>query len=394
MSIGPAPFLVPLADWALLAGLIFLAQVLVTVFTLRLPRRRLASAAGALLVSDLLLVLLLRLMTAKMGAMDYSERFFEWRWWFLAIVLVLVGLPLPVWMLALRIACGPQPRGDPDGPAFHPLFRTALLLWLAAGAIILAVGGTPTTPARPARITAIEVEMPGLPGELDGLRVALLSDHHIGSLVTPGQAQRRLESLRRLEVDVIVDLGDITERDPSYQEEAARILGEQKGRLGAFAVAGNFDVQCGTDTLRQALSKAGVTYLENEAVPVEDNGAQLWLVGMGDVWTGQGDLERTMAEVPAKAPVILLSHSPDILGAAVERGIPLVLSGHLHGGQVVIPFAGPVVGMSKHGTRFAGGHHVHGSTHLVVSRGLGEEAIPLRLFCPPEIVVVTLRSPP
>jgi len=394
VNIGPAPLLIPLMSWAPLAGVLLLAQVLVVGASLRLRGRRLATATGALLLADLFLVLLLRLIAAHMGAMDYSERFFEWRWWFLALVLVLAGLPIPLWMLVLRLAHGPQPRRSSDGPAFHPLFRTTLLLWLASAAVILTTGGNPTLPTRPARITTMAVELPGLPAQLDGLRIALLSDHHIGPLMTPDRARRRLASLRRADVDLVVDLGDITEMDPSYQPEAAKIVGDQKAPLGTFVVAGNFDVQCGTDTLREELSRVGVTYLENEAARITVNGTDLWLVGLGDVWTGQGDLEKAMAEVPPKAPVILLSHSPDIIDRAVERHIPLVFSGHLHGGQVVIPFAGPVVGMSKYGTRFAWGHYTIGPTQLVVSRGLGEEAVPLRLFCPPEIVVITLRSSP
>jgi predicted MPP superfamily phosphohydrolase len=123
------------------------------------------------------------------------------------------------------------------------------------------------------------------------------------------------------------------------------------------------------------------------------DGAQLWLVGLGDAWTGGADLDRARADVPEGATTILLSHSPDVIEEAATRGVSLVLSGHLHGGQIVIPFAGPVVGMSKFGTRFAWGHFHIGDTQLIVSRGLGEEGVPLRLFCPPEIVVLTLRCP-
>jgi predicted MPP superfamily phosphohydrolase len=180
--------------------------------------------------------------------------------------------------------------------------------------------------------------------------------------------------------------------DPSHQPEAADVLGECRAPLGVYAVAGNFDVRCGTDSLRKELARVGVTYLENESAPLVVRGETMWIAGLGDPWTGQDNLGAALADVPDGAPVVLLSHSPDIIESAAERRIPVVLSGHLHGGQVVIPFAGPVVGMSKFGTRFASGHFRVGSTHLVVSRGLGEEAIPARLFCAPEIVLVTLRA--
>jgi len=86
--------------------------------------------------------------------------------------------------------------------------------------------------------------------------------------------------------------------------------------------------------------------------------------------------------------MVLVRH----LGPWTARRLPLVLCGHTHGGQVVVPFAGPVIGMSRFGSRCAAGHFTIGATQLVVSRGLGEEAVPLRLFCRPEIVLVTLRE--
>jgi predicted MPP superfamily phosphohydrolase len=319
--------------------------------------------------------------------MDYSETFSQWRWYFLALVALLAGLPIPLWVLSLRLVQRSPARSEHDSPLIHPRFRAALASWLGAAAIILLFGGNLTFVPGPARITPVQVNLPDLAAELDGLRIAVLADHHIGPLMTPPRARKRLESLSRAHADLVVDLGDITDMDPRYQPQAAKIIAEC-----TYAVAGNFDVRCGTDALREELTAVGVTYLANEAAPIPVNGAELWLVGVGDPWTGQDDLDRALAEVPEGAARILLSHSPDILDEAAARGIPLVLSGHLHGGQVVIPFAGPVVGMSKFGTRFAGGHFHVVPTQLVVSRGLGEEAVPLRLFCPPEIVVVTLRT--
>jgi predicted MPP superfamily phosphohydrolase len=323
--------------------------------------------------------------------MDYSEIFLVWRWWFLALVLLTAGLPIPLWLIALRLALGRQ-EGQTGASAISPLFRTSLVMWLAAGVTTLGAGGEFTFLPRPARVTPVAVTIPGLPSKLDGLRIAVLTDHHIGPLMTPARARKRLKSFAKARADLVVELGDLTELDPTCQPEAARIVGSCRAPLGTYAVPGNFDMNCGTDALRRELAKVGVVFLENEARRVSVRGADLWLVGVGDPWTDAADLGRAIASVPKGAPAILLAHSPDIVEEAASRGIPLVLSGHLHGGQVVWPFAGPVVGMSKFGTRFAWGHSQIGPTELVVSRGLGEEAIPLRLFCPPEILVVTLRA--
>ena len=392
MAIEAAPLLVPVAAWLPLGAAIFTAQILLTALCLRSNRRQLVLSALSLLIADALLVALIRACVAAMGRMDYSEAFFLWRWYFLALAVILVWLPLALWGIALRAVHRRSLAARRPEAAIHPVFKAALLSWVAAAAIILAAGADFSFVSRPARITRVEVALPGLPAELEGLRIAVLSDHHTGALMTPRRVRRRVASLSRAQADLVVDLGDITDMDPRFQPEAAKIAGECKAPLGAYAVAGNFDVRGGTDTLREELAKNGVTYLENEAACIPAEGADLWIVGVGDPWTGQADLDAALASVPPGAPVILLSHSPDIIQEAAARTIPLLLSGHLHGGQVVIPFAGPVVGMSKYGTRFAWGHFQAGSTQLIVSRGLGEEAIPLRLFSPPEIVLVTLRA--
>ncbi len=386
----PHALLIPIVSWVPLAIMLLATQIGVAGISMRPTRRRLVAVGIALLAADAVLIFTIRAITATMGAMDYSESFPIWRWWFLALVLVSAGLPIPLWLLALRLALG-SPQSQRAPAAIGPLFRTSLLIWLATGVLILAVGGEFTLLPRPARITEFEISIPGLPSELAGIRIALLADHHVGPLMTPARARKRLESFARTHANLVFELGDVTEMDPTYQPEAALVVGECNAPLGVFAVPGNFDMQSGTDTLRAEFAKVGVVFLENEARHVKVGGSSLWIVGVGDPWTGDANLGRALESVPPKAVVILLAHSPDIIEEAAAHGIPLMLSGHLHGGQVVWPFAGPVVGMSKFGTRLAWGHHRVGATHLVVSRGLGEEAIPLRLFCPPEIVVVTLR---
>jgi len=394
MTVEPSPLLVPLVSWIPLGLAIFGAQIFWVAICLRVRGRQIVLPGIALLATDIFLVIVMRACVAAMGRMDYSESFFRWRWFLLALVVAGAGLPVPLWALALRIAHRRQVRGGERTPLIHPVFQASLASWVTAAAIILAAGGSFSFLPRPARITPVEVSVPGLPPQFDGLRIAMLSDHHIGRLMTPQRARKRLESLADARPDLVVSLGDITEEDPRYQPEAAAIIADHKAPLGTYAVAGNFDVRCGTDALREELARVGVVYLENEAACVALNGADLWLVGVGDPWTGEDDLDGALAAVPEGATAVLLSHSPDIVEDAAGRGVPLVLSGHLHGGQIVVPFAGPALGMSRFGTRFAWGSRRVGPTQLIVSRGLGEEALPVRLFCFPEIVLLTLRARP
>lgn len=391
VNLYPQALMVAPASWLPLAIAVLAVQFAAVAALLRPTRPRFVRCAVALILADAALVALIRSIAAHMGAMDYSESFFQWRWRFLALVLVSAGLPIPLWLAALRLAIG---RSSGHSSAMHPLFRTVLLMWLATNLVTLVIGGELTYLPRPARLNEIAVTIADLPADLDEIRIGVLSDHHIGPLMTPPRAGRRLAALSKANLDILVDLGDITELDPRYQPAAANVIGKWKARLGSYAVPGNFDMNCGTDTLRKELARVGVTFLENEAARITLGQSELWIVGVGDPWTGAADLDKAMENVPRGVPTILLAHSPDILAEATSHGLPLVLSGHLHGGQVVFPFAGPVVGMSKYGTRFAWGRFALNRTQLIVSRGLGEEAIPLRLFCPPEIVIVTLRAKP
>lgn len=391
MQLQPAASFLPLHAWLPLATLLLLAQAGSVRLVLRPPRALLWRAFVALLLADAMLVALLRFCVARLGGMDYSEQFLVWRQWFLAMGIALIGLPIPLWVVALRVAGAGRALPDSKLPIIHPLFATALVMWLATTLLTITLGADFTFWPRPARITRIDLPISQLPRELDGLRVAIVTDLHTGELVTPRTVSIRLQSLKSVKADFLVLLGDITYLDPTYQPEAARLLAEYVIPGRTFAVGGNLDSGAGTDTLRAELAKVDIIYLENATTRVAVKGVKLTIAGLGDLWTGNGDLTRTLSDTSASDVTVLLSHSPDILPEAVAKKVALVLSGHLHGGQIVIPFAGPAVGMSRFGTRFASGHWRIGETQLVVSRGLGEESLPLRLFCPPEIVIVTLR---
>jgi uncharacterized protein len=393
-ELQPAAWFVPGWEWIALGVVLLAVQVAALLFVLRPPRLERWRELAAVLLVDAVLIVLLRFCVGRMGRLDYSEAFFTWRLWFLAMGVVLVGLPVPLWVLALRLARVTRATAGTMTPLISPRFATALVMWLVGGAATVLMGADSPLWPRPARVVSVEVTLPGLPPALDGVKLAVLADLHTGELTTPAVLRTRLAPLRQIHPDLLLLVGDITYLDAGYQAEAARLLQPYVVPHRSFAVAGNMDSGAGTDTLRGELAKVGLTYLENQHVTVPLRGSQLTLAGLGDAWTDNGDLPRTLAGLSKgqRATTVLLSHTPDILPDAIRDGIGLVLSGHLHGGQIVLPFAGPALGMSRFGTRFTTGTWQEDHTTLVVSRGLGEESLPLRLFCPPEIVVVTLRG--
>ena len=250
------------------------------------------------------------------------------------------------------------------------------------------------------------------------LRIVALSDiHACEPWMTAGRIAGIVETANALKGDVIVLLGDFVVgmrhgiRRPIESAEWAPILGRLSAPLGVHAILGNHDWWedrsaqkrgQGPTIAGQALTRAGIRVLENEAVPLDLRGREVWLAGLGDqlafepfAWKyghprkGADDLPGTLAQIPDGAPAILLAHEPDIFPKVPAR-VTLTLSGHTHGGQVRLFGYSPVV-PSRYGNRYAYGH-VREQADLVVSGGLGMSIAPIRFGVPPEITVIELTG--
>ena len=231
-----------------------------------------------------------------------------------------------------------------------------------------------------------EIAVRGLPEPFRGLRVLLVTDLHTGPFLAPAALASVFRRLSRLAPDLILVGGDVATtrvEDLDRFEPALRLL---QAPLGVFGVLGNHDHYTGEPlAVARFLERAGIQMLMNRAVTLERGGAVLHLAGIDDLNSGAPDLEAALAGPPH----LLLSHNPDVFFVAALRGVPLVLSGHTHGGQVRIPGLPVLVRMSRF--RLDEGHFASGDAQLVVSRGLGVSGIPLRVACPPEAVLLTLR---
>lgn len=149
--------------------------------------------------------------------------------------------------------------------------------------------------------------------------------------------------------------------------------------------------------LTAALQACGMEVLHNRSIhlthrPGESDGMDLYLAGVDDVQEGRPHLGNTLANVPADAPVILLSHNPDILESPRIEHVDVVLSGHTHGGQIVLPLWGPAHTQTEHMSRGdVAGYLRRGKTHVYITRGIGE-GIPLRFGAKPQIALITLKG--
>jgi len=262
----------------------------------------------------------------------------------------------------------------------HPTVPVRLLALLA----LLAVAGWARW-IEPRRLVVRRrpLRLPDWPSRLDGLRVLLLSDLHAGAAVIA--PERVVGRAREERADLVVLLGDFVDRSrPAAPEPVAAALGTLEAPLGVVAVLGNHDWRAGGARVRAALEAAGIRVLEDRAVEV---GRGLWVAGVGDLGSRGARTRRALAAVPSGAPVLLLSHDPDVL-PRVPRRVALTLAGHTHGAQVNLPLLRRAVVRSS----YLAGHVRERGRDLYVSSGVGTTGPPLRFARPPEVVVLELRA--
>ncbi len=272
-------------------------------------------------------------------------------------------------------------------------FRDAL--WLAAGGAGAAAGAVLVHRLLTERwrltVSRATYGIRDLPPELEGMVLVHLSDFHFSPWNPIDFLARAVELANRQKPDVIVLTGDYADEDNADLGACAEVLGRLSAPLGVFAVLGNHDYDVGADETVQALSTAGIVVLRNERAALGDGERHLWLVGLDDTATHREEFAASFEGIPAGEPAILLSHSPDLLARAADMGAEIVLSGHTHGGQVWLPVVGAPHAPSL-SPRYTAGTTRLLNTRMHVSRGIGTTLHPVRLNCPPEIGVLTLRA--
>ncbi len=231
---------------------------------------------------------------------------------------------------------------------------------------------------------------------LRGLRVAVLTDLHVGSPFNGLERVREVvERTRAARPDLVLICGDLFiqgVRGGRFvpPEEFAPLLGELRPPLGIYAVLGNHDWWVDGPRMARALQAARIPTLENRAVPVEHPAGRIWIAGIGDLWEGKSNIEGALASVDDDAPVLAFTHNPDLFPGIPER-VALTVAGHTHGGQVNLPLLGRLIVPSRFGERYAIGHIVEDGRHLFVSPGIGTSILPVRFRVPPEISILVLE---
>ena len=269
-------------------------------------------------------------------------------------------------------------------------------LWIAAPVCVTVTLGVWALWLEPASLTVSE-ERISLPWPaFRPLRVAILTDLHVGS---PFNGMDRLRDIvdrtNAAQPDVICILGDLVIQGVVGgrfvpPEVIATELKRLRARVAVLAVLGNHDGWLDHDRVSGALARSGIGLVEDTAVRLDTPSGALWVAGLSDLWTGHHDLDAALSVVKDDgAPAILLTHNPDVF-PRVPRRVTLTLAGHTHGGQVRLPFIGAPIVPSAFGKRYAAGHVVEDGRHLFVATGVGTSILPVRFRVPPAITLLTL----
>lgn len=269
------------------------------------------------------------------------------------------------------------------------------------------------------RVEQVTVSVRGLSPDLAGLRLVQLSDFHFDGLRLSEQLLgEAIQASNAAAPDLVLLTGDYVTDDPEPIAGLIEPLKTLRSRAGILAVLGNHDLvyDHSRAVVTQALEQASVQVLWNQVVyPL---GAGLPVVGLADFWSPAFREALPVVEhLPPEVPRLVLSHNPDSAAVLRRWRVDLQVSGHTHGGQVVIPGLGPLPARTKdwlkqiprgirrripsplfnqncdhvtHHWEWASGLHAVGDNWLYVNRGLGTY-FPGRLFCPPEVTVITLR---
>ncbi len=280
---------------------------------------------------------------------------------------------------------------------------------LKAGAAVIATsvlameGRAIVTDTDDPDLISIEIPLTRLPSVWDGLTIVQLSDFHYDERFSVVPIRKAIEMVNRLRPHLIVLTGDFVTMPLLFKvlhnsrpaarvaDACAKLLGHLRAPCGVFAVLGNHDVLTDAEFICERLQANGIQVLRNRSVPLERHGKRLWLAGVDDALNGDPDLELTMQGVPEEEVVVLLVHEPDYARRVVAYAVDLQLSGHSHGGQIVIPLVGAPY-LPPLARRYPKGLYRIGPLTLYTNVGLGTVYIPVRRNCPPEITLVTLRS--
>jgi predicted MPP superfamily phosphohydrolase len=283
------------------------------------------------------------------------------------------------------------------GAEFNPGRRRALN---AAGNVLMAapfvvMGYGAMVERLDFRVREMDVPLPGLPLDLDGLCILQISDIHLSAFLHESDLARVIDMALELRPHLTVVTGDLISSRGDPLDACIRQLARVKSDAGTFGCMGNHERYAGVERYAaEAGARAGIRFLRGEAQTLRFGDSVLNLAGvdyqsLADRGHYLRGAERLV--VPGAANV-LLSHNPDVFPVAARQGYNLLLAGHTHGGQVTVEILDQSINPARFFTPYVYGLFRAGRSAAYVTRGIGTIGIPARIGAPPEISVLRLRK--
>jgi uncharacterized protein len=245
-------------------------------------------------------------------------------------------------------------------------------------------------------VETVQLSLKRLPKVFSGLRLAQISDIHMGGWMNPDRLQHVADIVKAERPDLLLITGDfLLGHHFSNAEKQAildliPILSSLAESIPSFAVLGNHDYWTSSEAIRQMLFACGITDLTNTVFTLTRETASLHLCGVDDIWSGNARLDKVIAKLDDDSAAILLTHEPDFADVTAATGkFDLQVSGHTHGGQVNLPLFGPPV-RPYLGQKYPIGLYKIRDMFQYTNRGVGMARLPVRFNCPPEISIFEL----
>jgi len=281
--------------------------------------------------------------------------------------------------------------------------RKFLYTGAAAAAGIAALGTDGFLQCERLQVKKLEIPLARLPEAFDGLSIAHLSDFHYDQRFSVRPIRKAVEIVNQLRPDIVVLTGDFVtapmfeygshnaRQSAKRAAPCAQLLQMLQAPMGKFAVLGNHDAVSDSRKIVNDLQAHDIPVLQNRSIPLERGKARIWIAGVDDALDGMPDLAATIDKVPSGEATVLLAHEPDFADESSLRQVDLQLSGHSHGGQIWIPGIG-APWLPSLARKYPRGLYKVGNLTLYTNIGIGTIRAPVRINCPPEITLITLRT--
>jgi predicted MPP superfamily phosphohydrolase len=248
------------------------------------------------------------------------------------------------------------------------------------------------------RVETVRLKLPGLTQAFFDLRIAQISDIHMGGWMNSGRLGHIVELITQEKPDILLLTGDFlighefNSDSEQHLQEIINVLSPLTKIVPSFGILGNHDYWTNADAVREMLMSCNVTELTNSVFTLSRGSEMLHLCGVDDIWEGGVRLDEVTDKLRDNSAAILLVHEPDFADVSAETGrFDLQVSGHSHGGQVVIPFYGPPI-LPYLGRKYPSGLYQVRSMLQYTNRGVGMIDPAVRFNCPPEITIFVLDN--